>query len=429
MGYTSSLFDQMEAVKRRMQAPLIPPSNAFQLPQQGLPQDATLAPPLAPPPQNPSLPVAAPPIDPNAGHAHRKGVVGLLSHAIGADRITPELAALLTPDQQKRATPGLAASLFGFVAQGRTPKAIATGRANEMLALENVKTKRDQQARRVALMQKWTPIVLAARTPQERFEAQAGYASELATIAGPESLGTVPNFLNAIKPTVEQGEQPRNIDPLSPEGIRARLEFEQGKPKPSTELTPYQRESLRLQELRLRLSQQGASGGAKAPRPPTEAQEKSHIFYNLMATSAPEIDSLIAGGNVRPDMVTLALRSGVLDFAANRLLNDDEQKLIRAARDFTAGVLRKESGAAIKNDEILNTFQRYIPLSGEGDAVANAKKAARANYMRTMERSALPALNYYRVMEGAVPMEDPDHPEATGTMVPVSKTGKPHARY
>jgi len=204
--------------------------------------------------------------------------------------------------------------------------------------------------------------------------------------------------------------------------------------KGEADLTPYQRASLELQARRIGISERNAarSGSGTVMRPPTEAQEKSFIFYNLMNQSAPEIDRLMATGKVRPDMVTLALRSGVFDFATNRLLNDEEQQLLRAGRDFTAGVFRKESGATVKNDEILNTFQRYFTLSGERDAVSGAKKRARDSYLATMRRSALPAINYYRVMEGGgVMTQNPDNPEQASLMVvPQPRpSGKPFGDY
>lgn len=207
MGYTSSLFDQMEAVKRRLQSPLAPPPDAFRLPQQGVapPQAAPMsAPLLVPPPEGPALPIA------DDAHAHKKGIKGGLLHLLGADRMAPELAALLTPEQREQVKPGVVGSLWSAINYGKGPQTVMQERAQNVLKLTDTKSARDTQARRVALMQKWTPIVLAARTPEERFEAQAGYASELATIAGPESLGTVPNFLNAIKPDEPKSWAPQH---------------------------------------------------------------------------------------------------------------------------------------------------------------------------------------------------------------------------
>jgi hypothetical protein len=217
MGYTSSLLQQMEATKRRLAGGLMAQPDAFQLPQTDVPL------PQGQPMPQPALPVAAPQID-NA-HQHRKGPLGLLSHIIGADRIRPELAALLTPDQQKRATPGLVASLFGFIAQGKTPNAIATERANQMMRLENIKTKRDQQAALANLQSAFIPRIMAARTPDERYEAMAQFSAARAAILGPEAMGTAPNMLQALEPTVQKASGPIPNqswipDPTAPGGYR-----------------------------------------------------------------------------------------------------------------------------------------------------------------------------------------------------------------
>jgi hypothetical protein len=363
-----------------------------------------------------------------------RGPGGLLARPVAP----AEYAGMFSREELAQATPGRVQSLLGRLI-GESPQNImrmnldeAAQRKAGVLDYQSKKRTADDAEKERKGLAEVQAAMPPAPDPSDYAATLAwnrGFISRLMSKGLIKQAYQMSQYLDTEPPKQTSASPVSNLswipDTTAPGGYR-----QLGSPqKPSTEMTPYQRESIRLQEMRLRLSRQGASGGVKAPRPPTEAQEKSHIFYNLMATSAPEIDALVAGGNVRPDMITLALRSGPFDFAANRMLNDDEQKLLRAARDFTAGVLRKESGAAIKNDEILNTFQRYITLSGEGDAVAGAKKSARANYMKTMERSALPALNYYRAMEGAVPMEDPDHPEATGTMVPVPKTGKPHTRY
>jgi hypothetical protein len=139
----------------------------------------------------------------------------------------------------------------------------------------------------------------------------------------------------------------------------------------------------------------------------TEPQEKSYLFYNLMKNAEPDIDSTLASGKVRPAAITAFLRSGPADAAVNAFLNDDEQRLIRAARDFTAGVLRKESGAAITHDEIKQTLDRYFPGFGDQGPVAASKAQARKSYMQTMAQEATPAINYYARQKPAGTVESP----------------------
>lgn len=85
-------------------------------------------------------------------HEHRKGIRGGLLHAMGADRISPELASLLTPDQQKRVKPGLLRTLYGYAAEGRGPEGVARSRAAELLGLQDTKAKRDLTVQQKQMM-------------------------------------------------------------------------------------------------------------------------------------------------------------------------------------------------------------------------------------------------------------------------------------
>lgn len=132
----------------------------------------------------------------------------------------------------------------------------------------------------------------------------------------------------------------------------------------------------------------------------TEAQEKSYLFRNLMRNAEPDIDRTIAGGKIRPAALTAYLNSGPADIGINALLNEDEQVLMRAARDFTAGVLRKESGAAVTHGEIKQTLDRFFPGFGDKGPVGASKTAARKAYMQTMDDEAMPADEFYRMKKG-----------------------------
>lgn len=203
------LLAQMEDTRKRLQGGLTPPSGVFQLPQESAP--APQADPSAPP--SPSLPVASQP-QPDL-HQHRGGIAGGLMHLMGADKMTPELAALLTPDQQEQARPGLLRTLYNVVQHGKGPQTVMQERAANIMGLEKAKTARDQQIALTNLTREWMPRIMAARTPDERYEAQAGFASARAAIMGPESLGTVPNFLNSIKPDQVKPAAPEKPDTIN----------------------------------------------------------------------------------------------------------------------------------------------------------------------------------------------------------------------
>jgi len=166
----------------------------------------------------------------------------------------------------------------------------------------------------------------------------------------------------------------------------------------------------------------------------TEAQEKSHLFYNLMANSEPEILAAMASKNIRPAAISAYLATesagkipvvgGVLSAIAkpgvNSQLTADEQKLIRAGKDFTAGVLRKESGAAVSTTELMETLERMFPgMFGDRPELTEAKNTARAKYMRTMKEQAGPALEFYANKAGA--KGGASDPSSTNTISPAER--------
>lgn len=163
-----------------------------------------------------------------------------------------------------------------------------------------------------------------------------------------------------------------------------------------------------------RTGERGTTLGAAKPNASnaklTESQEKSYLFYNLMKNAEPEIIGALASARIRPTAVSTYLgANSVADIPvvgkavgavakplANANLNEEEQKLIRAGKDFAAGVLRKESGAAVTNSELMETMERYFPgMFGDKPGMTEAKNRARQQYMQTMEQEATPAIQYY----------------------------------
>jgi hypothetical protein len=129
-------------------------------------------------------------------------------------------------------------------------------------------------------------------------------------------------------------------------------------------------------------------------RPPTEGQEKSFFYYDLMREANKELDALSNNPQIRPFAITAYLNTPGSQYARG-LLNDEEKQFIRAAQDFAAGVYRKESGAAVNRSELAATFERYIEMGGEEAGSRQAKMDARNRMTQTMGTAALPALRYY----------------------------------
>lgn len=199
----------------------------------------------------------------------------------------------------------------------------------------------------------------------------------------------------------EQGYTPEQLGQL-----RALVDAPQGlasavlgivRPEKPEAMTPYQQAQIDLQRDRLNLDRDKATqGGAPASKPParpTEAQEKSYLYYDTMSRAFGDLQAIENEGGVRGWAIQTALRTPM--GAGNIVLNPAEQQYLRAARDFAAGILRKESGAAIRDDEIRDVFARYIEAPGDSKQVRQSKRKAREAYMNSMKELATPATRYY----------------------------------
>ena len=136
------------------------------------------------------------------------------------------------------------------------------------------------------------------------------------------------------------------------------------------------------------------TGGTAAAQRPTEAQEKSFFYYDLMENANKELNTLSQNERIRPWAITTYLNTPGAQFG-RFALNDEEKQFIRAAQDFAAGVYRKESGAAVNKSELAATLERYIEMGGEEEGSRKAKVDARNRITNTMGIAATPALRYY----------------------------------
>lgn len=215
------------------------------------------------------------------------------------------------------------------------------------------------------------------RTPEGRERAtREAYFKQL------EASGYTPEQLNQLRAVVD-----------APQGLASAV-LGIVRPEKPEAMTPYQQAQVDLE--REKLKQQNARQGTAATKPParpTEAQEKSFLYYDTMSRALGEMQGVESEGKVRGWAIQTALRAPF--GAGNLALNPAEQAYLRAARDFAAGVLRKESGAAIKDDEIRDTFARYIEAPGDSQRVRESKRKAREAYMNSMKELATPATRYY----------------------------------
>lgn len=144
-----------------------------------------------------------------------------------------------------------------------------------------------------------------------------------------------------------------------------------------------------------------ASAGAPTPaappsattpqggRPMTEVAAKANEFSSYINRGGQTIDGLISGG-FKPGMMTMLAEPSADFFGmlANQVLSPEEQQYWQAVREITAGVLRRETGAAFSSDEIKDVIARYIPLPGDDAEAIKQKQGARNGVMNTMRSSA-----------------------------------------
>lgn len=143
-----------------------------------------MAPQIQPTPAfNPNQPVA----DERGRHDHRSGVRGSILHAVGADTVAPELASLLTPDQQARVQPGLMATIGNAVIRGKTPAQVQQERALNMLGLEDTKKARDKRDREEAMWGQIQEVAAQIPDPQTRLEYTARMASSMGLAQGADA--------------------------------------------------------------------------------------------------------------------------------------------------------------------------------------------------------------------------------------------------
>lgn len=222
-----------------------------------------------------------------------------------------------------------------------------------------------------------------------------------------------------VLPPDEQNPQGRFVQP---EGIVPRPEA----PRAPQRGTPEYEEAIR-REAQIRAEVQASTPLRSAT--PTEAQEKSYLYAQMMAQASPVIDEL--AGKVNANQVSLAL-SPMTQAAeqvfgpgsiSGRVTGADEQRLLNAARTFAAGVLRKESGAAITESELRDTFARFIPLAGDSPEVVAQKQANRKAVEALLNDLSLPASAYYERMR-ALPKAD-GSPSAAPLTAPVTPNAPP----
>jgi len=124
-------------------------------------------------------------------------------------------------------------------------------------------------------------------------------------------------------------------------------------------------------------------------KPLNEAQGNS-VAYGIRMKEANSVLEDLAKAGVDKSAVGAGAPYGI-GTAVNLLTASPEQQQVQQAKNnFITAILRKESGAAIGQDEFAREDQKYFPQRGDSDAVLAQKKQARQTAIRAMEIQAGP---------------------------------------
>lgn len=127
----------------------------------------------------------------------------------------------------------------------------------------------------------------------------------------------------------------------------------------------------------------------------TELQSKAANFGNMMTEADKALLAMAPKGpDGNPDPTKLenpknflgAVRDGIMPFEAlrNSSTPNDTQAYNQIAKQWIRAKLRKESGAAIGDDEMEQEFRTYFPQYGDGPDVLKQKAAAREQATKGM---------------------------------------------
>jgi hypothetical protein len=162
----------------------------------------------------------------------------------------------------------------------------------------------------------------------------------------------------------------------------------------------------------------GSAGGAQAPaRKPgsfempagiklTETEEKSRFFAQNMAEALPKLTAAVQGGYSPSRMDQFAAgppASGIGGMVQQNIprsmASDVGREFYTNGRQVLAAILRKESGAAITDDEWQNYGPMYLPWPGDSPEQIQTKIQNLYGITENMATGAGSARNYWTPLE------------------------------
>jgi hypothetical protein len=185
--------------------------------------------------------------------------------------------------------------------------------------------------------------------------------------------GKLNAFANVFDAPKEQG--PRNIDPLSPEGIKARKD----------------------------LARYEASIKPEASEKPlTEGERKAAVLLEIAEPSAAALDDFDAPNRLEQ----YAGQRGV-----NEAVNAHAQVLNMHSLAVADAYIRLTSGANAPEPEVKRAMQMIVPRSGDSKALLQQKREMRQRMVRALRRAARVETSRAQSAAGAAGKPDAPSPE------------------
>lgn len=112
----------------------------------------------------------------------------------------------------------------------------------------------------------------------------------------------------------------------------------------------------------------------------SEAQSRSNMFGLAMSEGQRILEEVQT-----PSVAAIMAWRNMPEGGVNLGLNENDQMYFNAVRQFAAGVLRKETGAAFGANELLDVQSRFFPMPGDSVNVMRQKARARQQAIAAMQ--------------------------------------------
>jgi hypothetical protein len=153
-------------------------------------------------------------------------------------------------------------------------------------------------------------------------------------------------------------------------------------------------------------------------QPLTETAARSNMFGQAMQNA----EDILGQIRVPSNTAIIAWRNAP-EAAVNMALPENDQRYFNALRQFAAGILRKETGAAFTAQELLDVQSRFFPMPGDSPIVQAQKAQARRIAIEAM-RAEVPG-GFRGGVQGPTPGSTAEPPPAPPRRIRFDAQGNP----